>query len=94
MQGKKMKLEEYLKKRNVNKAAFCRSLGINPVTLYRILNNQTDMLLSLALRIEKETLNEVTVTDLMEEKTVDQINSEGVKRQQQRKKNADNRPSS
>lgn len=72
-----MKLHEWLKTAGgkseegiplpLSVAKFAKKIQVSPVKVYAILRYQGDLLLSIALRIQKETKGKVQPGDLMEE---------------------------
>jgi hypothetical protein len=72
-----MKLQEWLKTAGgkseegiplpLSIIKFAKKIQVSPVKVYAILRNQGDLLLSIALRIQKETKGKVQPIDLMED---------------------------
>ena len=62
-----MKLQEYLDEEDISAAKLARRCKMSSVKMYQILNEEHDMLLSIALRIQKETKGKVKPTDLLTE---------------------------
>lgn len=59
-----MKLRKYLELNGIKHAYFAKQLGITPTRLTIILKEETDILLSTAVAIEKATCGHVTCKDL------------------------------
>jgi len=62
-----MELRDYLYKNRITQVDFAREMKISYKTLWGIINKESDMKLSLALRIEKATKEEVTCKELLPE---------------------------
>lgn len=63
-----MKLIEYLKKNDFTAARFSRKVGLSGMKITQIIrNDDLDMYLSTALRIQKATDNQVTVQELIKD---------------------------
>lgn len=60
-----MNLKDYLYIKKITQADFAWTIGINPLTLQRIMKGQVDIKLSIALKIQKETNGNVTCDDLL-----------------------------
>jgi plasmid maintenance system antidote protein VapI len=60
-----MKLAEYFKKMGLQKIPFAKRVGISDSTLFSILREERDVMLSVAIRIEKETHGAVKCIDLL-----------------------------
>jgi hypothetical protein len=63
-----MKLKEYLEIEDITAAKFARKIQVSPMKVYMILHQEGDMLLSIALRIQKETKGKVKPHELINEK--------------------------
>lgn len=62
-----MKLKDWLEENDVTGAWLARKVKISSPKMYEILNEDGDILLSIALRIEKETKGKVKPKDLLDE---------------------------
>lgn len=63
-----MKLRDYLDENGVSIAKFARLLDISTGTINNILDGERDLRLSIAVRIESFTKNQVKCKDLLPEK--------------------------
>lgn len=62
-----MKLEQYLKSKNIKPAAFAASIDVAPSTITRILRGERTPRIELAAKIKVATRGKVTVEDFMPE---------------------------
>ena len=68
-----MMLDEYLFRNKKKYNAFADEIGITYRSLWNILNNGSDMKLSVALKIEKATKGEVTCIELLPKSFLDDL---------------------
>lgn len=60
-----MLLREYLEKNAINIQAFARLIGCSNATMHRLLKGNSDCLVSLALKIKKQTHDQVSIEELV-----------------------------
>ena len=59
-----MKLKDYLEQNNISQNTFARMCGLSFSAINKLINRNTDLFLSTALKVEKATNGEITVYDL------------------------------
>lgn len=62
-----MKLKQYLQEEDISAAKFARRIQVSSVKVGSILKEDSDSMLSIALRIQKETKGKVKPSDLLPE---------------------------